>query len=87
AEKNGQKKVTERKIREAFGELGLCQQEVEPFGLAHYTVINDNSLAQWFRSAFDLADPTQGVEVINDYINPDQVIDRWLQRWKEQNPD
>ena len=87
AEKNGQKKVTEGKIREAFGEMGLCQQEVEPFALAHYTVINDNSLTQWFRSAFDLADPTQGVEVINSYIDPDQVIDRWLQRWKEQNPD
>lgn len=81
AESNGQKKITETKIQDAFSRLAIGKVTIEPLDIPRWSLANDNKLATWLRDSLSLPDPAPYVDKLNDLVDVNKMIDHWLGQW------
>lgn len=81
-------KLTEKGIQEALGALGLTENVIEPLGLPIYSLANDNQFAQWVRQVFELPDPIEAIQFLNDESEAmiTEALQRWQHQWESDNP-
>lgn len=80
AQEHGKKKTTEEQIQDALSKMGICMQELLPLHIPHWSVSTEQGLSQWFRTEFNLPDPHEEIQRLNQLVDKDEIIQRWLQK-------
>jgi len=81
-----EKKLTETNIQDEFSNLAIGRVEVQPIGVAKWSVSNDNSMALWYRTKLGLPDPHADIEILNNYAmdDIDGAFQRWFNQWEQE---
>lgn len=79
AQEHGYKKVTEEQVQDALSKMGICMQELLPLHIPHWSVSTEKGLSQWFRATFNLPDPHDEIQRLNQLVDKDEIIRRWFQ--------
>lgn len=81
-----EKKLTETNIQDEFSNLAIGRVEVQPIGVAKWSVSNDNSMVQWYRTKLGLPDPHEDIEILNNHAMDDieGAFQRWFNQWEQE---
>lgn len=55
-------------------------QELLPLHIPHWSVSTEKGLSQWFRAEFNLPDPHDEIQRLNQLVDKDEIIRRWFQK-------
>lgn len=81
-EEHGYGKLTEAKIQDSLGELGISRISIEPLGINKWSVANYNALTEFLRTSLGLPDPHELVDILNRMVDPQKQIEKWLADWR-----
>ena len=82
-------KTTEKKIQESMGDMLIVENQVLPLGVQSYAVARDSELNRLFRKTFELPEPSELIQILNDQAltRVDECVLRWYENWSKENPE